>query len=318
MSVRRWLIASAAIGVALVALLAPAALAQSSGADAASSGNAFVVLTGRLDVRSGDTFDDAVILDGDATIDGTVTRTVMAFNGDVTVSGTVGQDVVAINGRVTVKNGATVDGNVISSKAPLIAPGATVNGDVNQQSFNVDFGNLALVSRIAYWIAASVSSFLIGLLLTLAWPRVSDAIAAAARERVGPSIGWGAIMFFGLPIVGGLLLVTLVGALLGIGILLALVLIYSIGYAAGAFALGRLMLKPPTNRFLAFLLGWGILRLVALVPVLGVLLFVAMSVWGLGAITVAAYRASRGTGATAPVLTQPPGAAPLPPMPTAP
>lgn len=316
MTVRRWLVAVGAIGVALLGLWAPAALAQSSSSDVGNSTNTFVVLTGRLEVKTGETFDDAIIFDGDATIDGTVTGTAMAFNGNVVVSGTVGNDVVATNGRVTLTDGAKVDGNVISSKAPVVASGATVGGEVRHQTFTFDAGNLAIVSRIAYWIAASVASFLIGLLLTVAWPRASDAIAATAKERVGPSIGWGAIMFFGIPIVGGILLITLVGALLGIGMLLALVLIYSIGYAAGALAFGRLLVKPPTGRFLAFLLGWGILRLVALVPVLGGLLFLATTIWGLGAITVAAYRASRGT--TPAAIAQTPGASPLPPMPTAP
>ena len=134
MTVRRWLVAVGAIGVALLGLWAPAALAQST--DVGPSTDSFVVLTGRLEVQPGDTFNDAIIFDGDATIDGTVTGTVMAFNGDVVVSGTVFQDVVATNGRVTVKDGARVDGNVVSSKAPLIAPG-TVGGEVRHQTFTL-------------------------------------------------------------------------------------------------------------------------------------------------------------------------------------
>ena len=66
MTVRRWLIAGAAIGVALAGLWAPAALAQSSGGDVGASTDSFVVLTGRLEVKSGETFNDAVIFDGDA------------------------------------------------------------------------------------------------------------------------------------------------------------------------------------------------------------------------------------------------------------
>jgi hypothetical protein len=107
-----------------------------------------------------------------------------------------------------------------------------------------------------------------------------------------------------------------VASLLGLGVLLALVLIYSLGYAAGAFAFGRLLLKPPTHRFLAFLLGWGILRLVALIPILGGLLFMAATIWGLGAIVVAAYRTSRST--TPAALAPAPGDTPMPPMPSAP
>jgi len=100
---------------------------------------------------------------------------------------------------------------------------------------------------------------------------------------------------------------------------MGLVLLYSIGYAAGAFALGRLILKPPTHRFLAFLLGWGILRVIALVPGIGGLMFMVATVWGLGAIVVAAFRASRGAApAGAALVGAAPGAAPLPPMPGAP
>ena len=44
---------------------------------------------------------------------------------------------------------------------------------------------------------------------------------------------------------------------------------YSVGYVAGCYFLGRLILKEPKNRLLAFLVGWGILRVVNIVPVLG-------------------------------------------------
>jgi hypothetical protein len=41
-----------------------------------------------------------VIFNGDATIEGTATESVVVFNGDVEISGTVGDDVVAFNGSV--------------------------------------------------------------------------------------------------------------------------------------------------------------------------------------------------------------------------
>ena len=278
MTLRRSLLAAAVGCIALTTLWAPAALAQSR--QAGGRGDAFVVLTGKLDVASDESVDDAVIFDGDATIDGTARGNVVAFNGDVVVTGSVGGDVVALNGRVTLADGANVGGNVVSSQTPNVGPGAVVGGEVRHESYRFNAGDLAVVGRIAFWIAASVSSFLLGLLLVFAWPRASDAIAAAAKGSVGGSIGWGALMFFGLPIVGGILVATIVASLLGLGVLLALVLIYSLGYAAGAFAFGRLLLKPPTHRFLAFLLGWGILRLVALIPILGGLLFMAATIPG--------------------------------------
>jgi hypothetical protein len=49
----------------------------------------------------------------------------------------------------------------------------------------------------------------------------------------------------------------------------------------------------------AFLVGWGILRVVALVPILGGLVWFAAVVFGLGALTVAIWRARSASRAVA-------------------
>ena len=46
---------------------------------------------------------------------------------------------------------------------------------------------------------------------------------------------------------------------------------------------------------LAFLAGWGILRGLALIPVLASLVWLAATVWGLGALVIAARAAGRPT-----------------------
>ena len=110
-------------------------------------------------------------------------------------------------------------------------------------------------------------------------------------------------MFFGLPAVAVLLMITLLGLPLGIALLLALLPIYAIGYTTSAFLLGRAIVKPPTSRFLAFLAGWAILRVIALVPGLGVLAWFGATVFGLGALGIALWRSRRGpvTGPPAPL-----------------
>ena len=77
------------------------------------------------------------------------------------------------------------------------------------------------------------------------------------------------------------------------GLLLALVPIYALGYVAGAWLLGRRILKPAASRFAAFLVGWAILRVVALIPIAGGLAWLVATVFGLGALIVAAWRARR-------------------------
>jgi hypothetical protein len=255
--------------------------------------NDFVVMTGRAEVREGETFDTVVIFDGPVTVEGTVREAVVAFNGTVDVSGTVEEGVVAFNGPITIRSGASVGGDVVGRVAPVVEEGATVEGEVRRNPFDLFRDPLPFVARFAAWFAVTVSMLVLGLLLLLLAPRGADAVADAWRRGTGVSIGWGLIFLIGLPIVAVLLLVTLVGIPLGFGVLFALGLIYAIGYVAGAWILGRLLLKPPTSRMVAFLAGLGILRLVALVPILaGIVGFVA-TVVGLGALTVAAWRAGR-------------------------
>ena len=79
-------------------------------------------------------------------------------------------------------------------------------------------------------------------------------------------------------------MMTLLGLPLGIVLLLALLPMYAIGYTTSAWLLGRAIVRPPRGRFLAFLAGWGILRAIALVPVLGVLAWLGAAVFGLGAL----------------------------------
>jgi hypothetical protein len=81
-----------------------------------------------------------------------------------------------------------------------------------------------------------------------------------------------------------------VGIPLGLGVLAALGLIYALGYSATAWILGRRVVHEPTSWVLAFLAGWGILRVVALVPILGGLVWFAAVVFGLGALVVAVWR----------------------------
>jgi hypothetical protein len=69
--------------------------------------------------------------------------------------------------------------------------------------------------------------------------------------------------------------VTIVGIPLGLGVLAALALIYTLGHSATAWILGRRILRPRTPWVLAFLLGWAILRVLALIPIVGGLIWFA-------------------------------------------
>jgi hypothetical protein len=260
----------------------------------------FVVLSGPADVPRGRLVGDLVVFHGSSTVDGTVNGSLTAFDAPVTISGRVVGDVVVFNGRVELARGANVTGDVVSQDAPVVASGATIGGTTRRVQTNVNWDGFGWAGRLAWWLAVSISTLLIGLALLWLIGRGATRIVDTGRTRIGPSIGWGLLAFFGLPILAIIALVTIVGIPLGLGVLAALALIYTLGYTATAWIIGRRILRAGTPWILAFLLGWGILRVLALIPIVGGLIWFAAVVFGLGALTVTIWRA-RSTGQATPV-----------------
>ena len=283
------------VGLALAALacllgpLAQPAAAQTNGND----DGARVVITGRVDVGAQEQTDSVVIFHGPAVIDGHVNGSVVAFNGDVLVRGNVDDNVVALKGRATIEDGATVGGDVVSSRRPAVASGAHVDGDIRRVNFRNFFRAFGWLLWLGWWLAVGVSMFVLGVLLLALFPRIVPPILEAGRTRVGPAIGWGLAVAVGLPIICALLLVTLIGLPLGLVGLLSLALLYAVGYVVAALLLGRRLVREPRSVYLAFFIGLVILRIVGILPLLGGLVSAAATVYGVGALTIAAWRAAR-------------------------
>lgn len=259
-----------------------------------------VVITGRVVVAQNERVGDVVILNGDAVVNGRVDGSVFALNGDVLVRGSVKDSATALNGRVTVAGGARVGGDVTSRESARISSGATVDGDVRSVSRRFGLGQVGVVALVLLWLAVGASTLVFGLLLLLIAPRAADAFADAGRTAVGASIGLGIAAAVGIPIVGLVLLATVIGLPLGAVVLLTLGFLYMLGYVASAFFLGRVILRPPRNRFLAYLIGWAILTVAGIIPVLNVIVLIAATVYGLGMIVVALFRARSGPREPAP------------------
>jgi len=298
------------LGIALAAVLT---LAGPAGAQSepTSTPSEQIVFSGRLVVAEGETVDSAVIFNGPATIDGRVTESLVVFNGRTVITGTVDGDVVVFNGSVTVRSGATIGGNLVTVDSPTVEPGATVRGEQRRVSAEFDAAEFGFASRFAWWVGYTVSTLLLGLALLGLAPAFDPSVTRAARERTGVSIGLGAAAFFLLPVVAVLLLVIVVAIPLGLFLLLAFALVYTAGYVAAAHALGRRLVAPPKSRFVAFLAGWAILRGLALIPVIGGLVWMLAAIFGLGVLWVAARRSS----AAPPESPAAPAASTVPPMP---
>lgn len=274
-------ISSLVLLLALAILALPAAPA---GAQTASDdGDAIVVVTGDVTVPRGETVAGVVVVSGDVRVAGRVTGDVVLVSGDALVDGRIDGSLVTIGGQAHLLPRARVAGNVhYADERPLIAGSAIVRGDVSRENGIDGLDLLPFISVFLLWLGIGVSMAALGLLLILVFPRAADAIDARSRERVGPLIAIGIAATIALPAAAAIAAVTLVGLPLALVILLALAPLWAVAYCASAWVLGRRIVKSPRSRFLSFLAGLAILRVAALVPVLGFLVGIAAAVFGLG------------------------------------
>jgi len=117
-----------------------------------------------------------------------------------------------------------------------------------------------------------------------------DRIAEIGRSRPGGSIGAGLVTLAVWAVAALLLMITFIGAPLGILLFLALPLILMLGYVAGVLTLAlgawRSLGKPSPGglgRFGLLALGLFVLAIVGLIPVVGVIVGILVTLAGLGA-----------------------------------
>ena len=322
---RKLFVAFALTAVAFLAFAAPAG----AGREGPTHGDRRISVTGGVVVASdevvdgevisidgpvrinGTVNDDVFVGDGNLTIRGEVNGDVLVVHGDALVTGRLDGDIVALDGRITVRDGASVTGSVKSRQAPDVAPG-TVQGDVKKLNIKNLWAGFMILFLIYLWVAVTLAVALLGLLFVLLFPRAADATATAGR-RFWPSVGWGALIGVVGPILAVLVLVTIVGIPLGLGMFSALNVLAPLGYVASSLILGRCMVKSTSTggRIGAFFAGFGILRAVALIPGIGAIVWFLVCIYGLGALAQAAWRAGRVAPGAAPP--EPPSAPPVAP-----
>ena len=285
------------------------------GAGSASAATDHVVITGGAIVSRGETAGDVVVIDGPVSIAGRATGDVVSVSGPVRVTGRIDGDLIAVSDRASLGSTARVGGDLrYGDERPAIARGARVGGTVSKEDFDDALEGWGWISWVAWWLAVSVSTLIVGALLVWLAPAALYAAERAVRERLGATIGFGIAIAIGVPLLAVLALVTLVGIPFGVALLLAAIPVLVVAYVTSAWILGRRVLRNrSTSPWAALLAGWAILRAAALVPVVGGLVGLAATVLGLGALAVALWRGGRsGASRATPDTSAPARPAPAP------
>lgn len=312
--------------------------------------NALVVFGRNAELKEGESAETVVVIGGSAKVNGKVRDAVVAIMGNAEVGGEVGDAVVAVMGNVKIGPNAKINGDVVAVGGRTdIAEGATVKG----QTQDVDFGvagfhglpQLPQLDWLKNWFTQCVlklrplapqvgwiwfvngAFFLLYLLITVAFPKPIAACVDEMSQRPITTFFVGLLTKLLVPLLLLLLAVT------GIGLL-------AVPFVFGALLLGALFGKAALLQYLgvqigrqsgsaalqkpltAFLVGWILITLFYIIPILGLLVFMVVGLWGLGAAVTATFSGMRRempprpiSPPAPPAFVSPPPNAGIPPMP---
>jgi hypothetical protein len=261
--------------------------------DLPHTGRVVFVANGDAEVGAGEQADAVIVISGDVDVAGTV-NSLVVVDGTATVTGTL-EGVAIVNGTLDLRPGATVLGDVGQLNSEVIqAEGVEIAGDVNDLAGGVaGFGIFVGFAALAIWIGIGIATLAVGLLMAgLAARQVHTATDLIRHEPLKTFLV-GLLAIVVPPIVAVLLMVTILGIPVGIGLLLVVwPLAAFIGYIVAAIWLGEWLLGRregairPERPYAAAALGLTVAFVVGLVPLVSAVL----SIFGLGAVVLAAWR----------------------------
>jgi hypothetical protein len=285
------------------------------------SGN--IAVTDDAHVGVGEVHDhDIVAIFGDVNIEGTVTGQVVVIMGKLEISGTVEGDVVAIMSPVRLAGTAILDGQFVNIGGHLNRDeDARIEGEVVNLGFldAIPFckGGLAGFWKFMYLLKLISLGmlFLAILLITALVPQRLSVIAAAFPSRWGMAILAGILGYCVTIVLGFILICTIIGIPLAIGLFFAAKVVKWIGLAAMFFlvghTLGRNLFKRDLSHIAAVLGGFAVYALISLVPIFGGMFSFVMGVLALGISILTRFGSEEGWGKSRPL------APPVPPPPAA-
>jgi hypothetical protein len=282
----------------LVFLLPGAAIAQDATPEASGTptseitanisdgeDSVLVKVNGNTQVAAGDTIENAVVINGNINVAGTVEDSVLVVQGDAVVTGTIKGTISVVRGTLTLEAGSTVDDVMLIDSDLIRADGATVTGDLEERGLDFSFGRGLAIFSMLWWIGMTIVVLVAaGIFAWFGRKQLFSSMETLKNDFV-KSLITAIVLWILLPLGAVLILFTLVGAPLALLVLLVVLpTLWLIGMIVVGTWLGSLIIKPTdTGRAIgAALLGTLILSLVSLIPFVAVVTTIA-AILGSGA-----------------------------------
>lgn len=208
---------------------------------------------------------------GQARVNGSIGGYLQSAGGNLYIDGPVGGDVEAAAAQIELGPNARINGRLRyrSRSALKQDAGAQVLGGIEQLPISVSVPAAARgVGRVMFWIWTLGLMLLVAILLFIL-PGFAHVIGMVER-RPGASALLGFAMLICIPIGSLILMVTLIGAPLGLLSLAAYFALLLLGYVAAAAAVGDWLLKRLRHGSLEEL-GWRIGAAICGIFVIGIL-----------------------------------------------
>lgn len=267
--------------------------------------------------------DDIVAVFGDVNIEGEVNGEVVVIMGKLHISGSVRGNVVAVMSPVRLDDTADVEGAFVNIGGHLYrAEGARIEGET------VNFGFLDAVPFLhggltGFWrfmfllkLICLGLLFMAILLITALVPQRLSVIAAAFPSRWAMAILAGILGYCVTIVLGFILICTLIGIPLAIGLFFVAKVVKWIGLASLFYlvghTLGRNLFKRDLSHIAAVLGGFAVYAFISLVPIFGGVFSGVMGVLALGISILTRFGSEEGWGKSRPL------APPVPPPPAGP
>ncbi len=269
------------------------ALAQGSG----STDDLLLRVNGPVTVNATEEVGTVVVISDNAVINGIVRQDLIVINGDATVTGTIEGSVTIYRGTLDLRGASRVAGDVNLVNSTLTrATGTTVEGAVNHSSFDWSAWEFFAFS-VYLWIAGTIAIVVAGLVFAAVGGRQLTGAGNLISRKPGATILSAVIAGIGVPLLAVLAFATVLGIPLGLGLLLFLIpALWFFGYLVAGTKLGAAILRQEASNhpYLASVVGLVLLQAIGLIPFLGGAVGLVAGILGVGALVLLAWHAWRG------------------------
>ncbi len=253
----------------------------------ANIGDDLVAAGGVINVSSGTSIGGgAWLAGGDVHMAGTINQGLSIEAGNIRVSGTIHGDVELEGGEIQILEGALIEGS-LHYKSPneaKIHPDAKIIGNVTYEQ--VEWGP----PHKAYGIFFSLTMIVACIVLFLLFPGFTMSSVGRISADPWKSLGVGFVLLFVTPIAAVLLISSVLGIWIGLSVLALFFVSLLLGFLISCFFLGdwgaRLLHKDVTTsgrRLFSVAIAIILFGFIQLIPVIGGLLTLALSMLGVGA-----------------------------------